>query len=960
VLALFVIASASELYPLSCSAQEEDFSKTPPPALDDMETDANRDGIPDGWYNARDMRMMAEGGAVRPHFLRFERKKPLAGVPATLSRAFGIDGKKTSAIEIGLWVRQENIQLGEREASEPGLVIDFLGVQPVLHYQVSRGSLGPWRHLAKNSWTRVRKRIPVPPGTKIAIMSIGLMGAAGVLDVDGLTIDLIDAAAAASTNLVVNGDFELGDPSPFAWTTEKDARRAFPGFKSSAALELRERNSRAQAGLAVPVAPFEGLEITMSVKATGLRGAVGAAAGLYFVDDFGRPIAGQDFLSWSDNFDWRVDTAYVRVPPGARRAVLQIDKKEGFGAIRFDDIRITASPNPDAGSWAPFQVTDETEDWLEVPPSKGITAKSALDVSFLLQAPAGGKGPVTVKDGHLAFKGKERARFFGVCLLAPAAFPEAEVADELADRLARSGINLVRLGDLDTAYGPDRSLFDDSRDDTKEFDPIALGRLDHLVAALKARGIYVALELASKRRFRADDGVALPGLLPSGGGPAAFFDPKIRELALASAKALLGHRNPETELALKEDPALAWVTLAGETSMFDLTDNADALPAPYAKSLRELAERTQGSAGHRFWETIESAHLKKMADALRKDELRAPLAGVSHWRRDPEFCAAQAAPGLDLIDDRLYWGPAPWISPEIRSMLWAPPARGLEATANLKRRSDHPYVLGQWCNQSIPAWSFPHEAADGLLGAYTAMNSDWDAIVRRGIFIFPQVWGDGPAGTRGGEDIFQLAEVTNGSPHIYALWPHAASLFLRGRDELGENHRRAAETARKPSAKARRRFAGGWDSAHGRLLFDTPFTQGAAGWIGGETASYPQLELSTENPFAVLAATSLSTDPIASTKRLLVSAIARVEPTGFRWASGWKREVADPGRPPFLQEPVTATIIWRRKGNVRAYVLTNEGDRIGPVTLEGLAGGEGVILRIDGKVPAFHWELTVE
>ena len=152
---------------------------------------------------------------------------------------------------------------------------------------------------------------------------------------------------------------------------------------------------------------------------------------------------------------------------------------------------------------------------------------------------------------------------------------------------------------------------------------------------------------------------------------------------------------------------------------------------------------------------------------------------------------------------------------------------------------------------------------------------------------------------------------------------------------LGEPHRRAAETARKPSAKARRRFAGGWDSAHGRLLFDTPFTQGAAGWIGGETASFPQLEFSTDNPFAVLVATSLSTEPIASTKRLLVSAIARVEPTGFRWVSGWKREVADPGRPPFLQEPVTATIVWRRKGMVRAFVLNNEGDRIGPVTARG-------------------------
>ncbi len=219
-------------------------------------------------------------------------------------------------------------------------------------------------------------------------------------------------------------------------------------------------------------------------------------------------------------------------------------------------------------------------------------------------------------------------------------------------------MNLVRLGDLDAAYGPDRSLFDDSRDDTKEFDPAALARLDHLIAALKKRGIYVAVDLLSKRRFRAEDGVASFGLLPSGGGPAAFFDPTIGKLTMASAKALLGHKNPETELALGEDPALAWVTLAGETSMFDLLSNPNALPASYAKTLRELAEKSTGTTGHRFWESLESSYLKKMAVALRKDGLQAPIAGVSHWRREPEFCDAQAAPGLDLIDDRLFWAPS--------------------------------------------------------------------------------------------------------------------------------------------------------------------------------------------------------------------------------------------------------------------------------------------------------------
>ena len=133
-------------------------------------------------------------------------------------------------------------------------------------------------------------------------------------------------------------------------------------YNSSAALELRERNSRAQAGLAIEVAAFDGLDISMAVR--GIRAERRRRRGRR--DLLPRRLSagrspghenGDSFLSWSDSFDWRVDTAFVRVPPGARRAVLQINKTDGFGSIRIDDVRITASPNPEAGSWTPFQVS---------------------------------------------------------------------------------------------------------------------------------------------------------------------------------------------------------------------------------------------------------------------------------------------------------------------------------------------------------------------------------------------------------------------------------------------------------------------------------------------------------------------------------------------------------------------------------------------------------------------------
>ncbi len=143
-------------------------------------------------------------------------------------------------------------------------------------------------------------------------------------------------------------------------------------------------------------------------------------------------------------------------------------------------------------------------------------------------------------------------------------------------------------------------------------------------------------------------------------------------------------------------------------------------------------------------------------------------------------------------------------------------------------------------------------------------------------------------------------------------------------------------------------------------MIDTPFTQALAGSVGRGPVNLESIDFSAENDFAVLAATSIGPEPIATTKRLLVSAIARVEPTGFRWVHSWRHTVADPGRPPFLQEPVRARVVWRHKGRVRAFELNNAGERVGPANLEVLPEGKGVVLEIDGRKTGFHWELVAE
>ena len=449
-------------------------------------------------------------------------------------------------------------------------------------------------------------------------------------------------------------------------------------------------------------------------------------------------------------------------------------------------------------------------------------------------------------------------------------------------------------------------------------------------------------------------------MLPAGGGPAAQFDPAIGKLALESARALLAHVNPETGLALRDDPVLAWVTLAGEVSLFNLIERPDALPLPYAKELQALAEKAQGGPGRRFWESIESAHSKQMADALRKDHVRVPIAGVSHWRREPEFNAAQAGKGLDLIDDRLFWTPL-----EL--------GVSRETLAALERAGGRP---GGSRRDQTPARS--------SLRARTLVQPNPGGVV-----VSPR--GGRPAPGRLHRRWRRLG--CRGSPRNFPLPAHlgrGAGRHRRRRRHLPDRRGRQrqsshlwalaargvafpawlSDTARnRPPSRRRRGPRGrkdevpvgiGWDHARGRLLLDTPYTQGVAGWIGREPASFAHLDFTTENPFAVLIATSISDEPIATSKRLLVSAIARVEPTGFRWVDSWKREVADPGRPPFLQEPVIGEgrLAAQRKSAGLRPRQHGSAHRRGEA--RDTSRPRRRLALIDGKTAAFHWELIAE
>jgi hypothetical protein len=200
-----------------------------------------------------------------------------------------------------------------------------------------------------------------------------------------------------------------------------------------------------------------------------------------------------------------------------------------------------------------------TVDWRD-------NSDSLVDLSFLLEAPAGKQGFIRARDGHLVKPNAERFRIWGVNVTGAACFPLKEDAPVVAAHLARFGINCVRFHFLDSNWSA--SLFVRGRDDTRALDPAQLDRLDYFVAELKKRGIYTNLNLNVGRNFRKGDGVKDYDYL----GLAKvvnYFDERVQTLHKEYARQLLTHYNPYTKSECRNEPAVVIVEILNENSIVE-------------------------------------------------------------------------------------------------------------------------------------------------------------------------------------------------------------------------------------------------------------------------------------------------------------------------------------------------------------------------------------------------------
>lgn len=217
--------------------------------------------------------------------------------------------------------------------------------------------------------------------------------------------------------------------------------------------------------------------------------------------------------------------------------------------------------NPDDSGWR----GTEKRDYIS---SKG----TSIDVSFLLDAPAGKHGAVTVKGDKFVFADGTEAKFWGTNIVGKSCFPEKEEAELLAEALAQNGINIVRMSEMDGDF--EGSIFKDESS-TLELSNEQMDKLCYLIYCLKEKGIYTYLTITSQRTVKEDDGVDEPEDTSDGYKVEAYFDEKLIDLQKKYISKLLSWKNDYTGFTLAKDPAVCMVEFLDANGLFDMSSRGE-------------------------------------------------------------------------------------------------------------------------------------------------------------------------------------------------------------------------------------------------------------------------------------------------------------------------------------------------------------------------------------------------
>lgn len=393
------------------------------------------------------------------------------------------------------------------------------------------------------------------------------------------------------------------------------------------------------------------------------------------------------------------------------------------------------------------------KDWIPLDCRPDVLPGSALDFSRFgaLDAPAGRHGWLRAEGERFAFAGRPGVpvRFYGVNLCFEANFPkDADAAERLVAHLRRRGYNAIRL------HHHDRLLTETSVDGVS-LDPTRVDQLDLLVAAAIRHGVYVTTDLFVSRRVRYRQiGIDRPGVVNQQVFKSLtdLHEPAFRNWA-DFARNFLGHVNPYTGRAYRDEPALPLVSIVNEGGLFMgwsytgktsepiiveawrkwVEEKRRANPSFHPEVSPDVVpltpyDRKYSAAFALFQAEVEATGLAKKKAYLRSIGVKAMLTSDNSG---PHWVALQATTGpLDYVDDHFYQD-----HPQFLGARWTLPTKApcknpvLDAalqccTSPYTRMAGKPFTVTEYafCAPN------PYRAQGGLLVGALAALQDWSGI----------------------------------------------------------------------------------------------------------------------------------------------------------------------------------------------------------------------------------------
>lgn len=508
----------------------------------------------------------------------------------------------------------------------------------------------------------------------------------------------------------------------------------------------------------------------------------------------GYPPAAQEMMG---SHDWTSFERVYTVPDGAEAVLVQAALGNATGTAYFDglELRLLDKNGKELAAGKRSGPTDYGK-WYTL--DAATSGSHFVDWSALLDAPAGKHGFVQVKEGAFAFADGTPIRFFGGNLSGEQVFVDKPAADSLAAKLARMGVNCLRLHHMDAPWAVP-NLFSQKGGAGRELDAKSLDQLDYLVHALKQKGIYVFLDLLVHRDFPRE---SIPAATPDlGGKQVGIFARELIDLQKDYATRLLTHVNAYTGLAYKDEPAIMASEFINESTIFS-TFGGNIVEGYWWNRLDSLWQQQGGKPGTlasfdmdwsgprpklkagrhgndeeaslRFMKKLEAEYYNEMKKHLRGLGVRYPLTGSTLPLAVLPY-QANNAELTDFIASNEYWDhPQVWkIGNDWNRILWAPfdnqsqllaPSRSMVQSLARFKVAGKPYIATEWNhnypNEYVLEGAIMAAAYGDLQGFDGMLQFDFNHRVL-------------------GKDRIENFKVGTIPGHM-AQWVVAAPLFLRG------------------------------------------------------------------------------------------------------------------------------------------------------------------------------------